>query len=145
MGGLIWSPLGQGYLTGKYRDASAKGRLVKAGSLARTDGERGRATVDILCRIAENRTGDASPGQVAIAWLLHRPGVTSVLLGARTQEQLADNLQAADMVLTAEEMEMLNAASAVPTTYPRSHQLLSSPDRNPPLPAMIERPAGGSG
>jgi aryl-alcohol dehydrogenase-like predicted oxidoreductase len=139
VGGLIWSPLSQGYLTGKYRDAKAEGRLVKAGSLARTDDERARATVDVLCRIAAEHGEHVSPEQVAIAWLLHRPGVTSVLVGARTAEQLANNLRAANVVLTAEDMERLNAASAVPAPYPRSHQLLSSSDRNPPLPAMVKR------
>jgi aryl-alcohol dehydrogenase-like predicted oxidoreductase len=140
VGGLIWSPLAQGYLTGKYRDAKAEGRLAKAGSLARTDDERARATVDALSSIAAERGDHVSPGQVAIAWLLHRPGVTSVLVGARTEEQLADNLRAAALVLSEEEMERLNTVSAVRAPYPRSHQLLSSSDRNPPLPAMVERP-----
>ena len=141
VGGLIWSPLGQGYLTGKYRDPKAEGRLNKAGSLARADDNRARATVDMLCQIADRRGEHVSPGQIAIAWLLHRPGVTSVLVGARTIEQLTDNLRAAEVMLSAEEMEALNAASAVQVPYPRSHQLMSSADRNPPLPAMIERPS----
>ena len=63
-----------------------------------------------------------SPAQVALAWLLGRPGVTSVIVGARTDEQLADNLAAADLSLSADETARLEAVSRPPLIYPFWHQ-----------------------
>ena len=137
VGTLVWSPLAQGYLTGKYAaDPAAQGRLSKSGNLAGTDSARARATVDALLAFAKAR-GDASPGQLAIAWLLRRPSVASILLGARSMAQLDDNLAAAAIRLSDEEMATLDEVSAPPVPYPLSHQRRSSPDRNPPLPVAI--------
>ena len=113
-----WSPLGGGWLTGKYRrDHRPEGstrlgedpnRGVEAYDKRNTD--RTWAIVDAVTAIADEH--GCTPGQVAIAWLLTRPSVSSVLLGARTLEQLDDNLGAADVELTDEEINRLTAISA---------------------------------
>ena len=70
-----------------------------------------------------------SPARVALAWLLGRPGVTSVVVGARTDEQLADNLAAAELSLSAEEVARLEAISRPPLIYPFWHQRKTASDR----------------
>ncbi len=80
-----------------------------------------------IVEVAEGR--GASPAQVALAWLLERPGVTSVIVGARTDEQLADNLAAASLSLSAEETARLEAVSRPPLLYPFWHQRESAGDR----------------
>ena len=69
---------------------------------------------------------------MALAWLIGRPGVTSVVIGARTDVQLEDNLKAAELVLTAEERARLDAVSAPPLLYPYWHQLNTAADRLSP-------------
>ena len=84
-------------------------------------------TIDAVVEVAEGR--GVSPAQVALAWLLGRPGVTSVIVGARTDEQLADNLAAADLSLSADEIARLEAVSRPPLIYPFWHQRDSASDR----------------
>ena len=84
-------------------------------------------TIEAIIEVAEGR--GASPAQVALAWLLERPGVTSVIVGARTDEQLADNLAAASLSLSAEEAALLEAVSRPPLLYPFWHQRESAGDR----------------
>lgn len=119
MGLLPWSPLGGGWLTGKYkRDAAPEGatRLgenPERGMEAwkkRNAQERTWAIIDVVVEIAEARGVSAS--QVALAWVAQQPAVTSVILGARTTEQLADNLGAAALTLTEEEVVRLSGVSA---------------------------------
>ena len=118
LGLLPWSPLGGGWLTGKYRrDESPKGatRLGEnpnRGVEAYDRRSRMERTWDVIVavrQIAEVR--GSSMAQVALAWLVDRPAVTSVILGARTLEQLEDNLGAADLHLSPAETEQLDAAS----------------------------------
>lgn len=130
VGALIWSPLAQGYLSAKYRQAGT-GRLDLNAMRPLFDDPQGRETVEALAEIADAREG-TSPSQVALAWLLRKPGVTSVLIGARNAMQLRDNLGAAALTLSDEEMCRLDAVSARPVPYPQSHQRRSHPDRNPP-------------
>ena len=113
-----WSPLGGGWLTGKYgRDARPSGatrlgedpdRGVEAYDGRNTD--RTHAVLDVQREVAE-RYG-RPPSHAALAWLSSRPGVSSVLLGARTVEQLADNLAASDLVLDAGDLDALTAISS---------------------------------
>lgn len=119
LGLLPWSPLGGGWLTGKYkRDASPEGatRLgenPERGMEAwkkRNGQERTWAIIDVVLEIAEARGVSAS--QVALAWVAQQPAVTSVILGARTTRQLADNLQAATLTLSGEEVARLSEVSA---------------------------------
>jgi aryl-alcohol dehydrogenase-like predicted oxidoreductase len=120
VGALVWSPLGWGRLTGKIR----RGRpLPKVSRLHETadlgppvDDERLFNVVDALDAIARE-TGRTIP-QIAINWLLQRPTVSSVILGARNEEQLRDNLGAVDWKLTAEQIATLDAASTVTPAYP---------------------------
>ncbi|KQT97738.1 aldo/keto reductase [Sanguibacter sp. Leaf3] len=118
IGLLPWSPLAGGWLTGKYeRDvppsgATRLGENPQRGMEAwqgRNDDERTWRVVDALREIADAR--DVSASQVALSWLADRPAVTSVILGARTVEQLSDNLAAADLVLTEDETTRLTEAS----------------------------------
>ena len=124
LGLLPWSPLGGGWLTGKYREDARPTGSTRLGE----DPERGfeayepRSTerrtwdvIDAVRMVAEEltatRTLPVSMAQVALAWVSDRPSVTSVILGARTTEQLEDNLLAADLHLTPEQTELLTAAS----------------------------------
>jgi aryl-alcohol dehydrogenase-like predicted oxidoreductase len=126
LGLLPWSPLGGGWLTGKYRreqpptGATRLGENPQRGVEAydrRSRVERTWDVVDAVREVAEKR--DASMAQVALAWLVDRPTVTSVILGARTVEQLDDNLGAADLHLTPEETARLDDASdPAPADYP---------------------------
>jgi aryl-alcohol dehydrogenase-like predicted oxidoreductase len=118
LGLLPWSPLGGGWLTGKYKQderpsgATRLGENPERGVEAydrRSSQQRTWDVVDAVRRVAEAR--GASMAQVALAWLKDRPAVTSVILGARTTEQLEDNLGAADLTLEAAEVEQLDAAS----------------------------------
>ena len=83
--------------------------------------------VDALVEIAEAH--GVSPAQVALAWLLGRPGVASLIVGARTEEQLADNLGAADLALGDDERARLDEVSAPPLLYPYWHQAKTASDR----------------
>ena len=120
LGILPWSPLGGGWLTGKYRreerpsGATRLGEDPDRGMEAygpRSAEERTWRVVDALRAVAEGR--GVSMAQVAIAWLASRPAVSSVILGARTLEQLDDNLGSADLRLEAAELDRLDAASAI--------------------------------
>lgn len=118
LGILPWSPLGGGWLTGKYsRPEASRGQSRLGGDAERGVGalggrggpERITGIVDAVREIAADRA--ASMAQVALAWVRSRPGVTSVILGARTIDHLNDNLGAVDVVLTDAETERLTAVS----------------------------------
>lgn len=134
IGALIWSPLAQGFLSGKFRQDGGESaqRLLLSNSLKLYDTPRGAAVVDVLIEIAAERPG-TSPGQVALNWLLARPGVSTVLIGARSDVQLADNLAAATWSLSAEEVARLDKASQTAMRYPNSHHRLFTLERNPQL------------
>ena len=120
LGILVYSPLGGGFLTGKYRRGQARpagARLTEADSLA-ADEEKGFDIVEELERIA--REHNSSVAQTALSYILARPGVSSVIVGARTPEQLADNLNAVNLELTAEETGRLDDISAPRPLYPHS-------------------------
>jgi aryl-alcohol dehydrogenase-like predicted oxidoreductase len=87
-------------------------------------------TVDTLIEIGSAH--GVSAARVALAWLIGRPGVTSLIVGARTSEQLADNLAAADLTLTADERERLDRVSAPVLRYPHWHQAKTARDRLSP-------------
>ncbi len=118
IGLLPWSPLGGGWLSGKYKrdqppaGATRLGENPKRGMEAWAARNADPRTWDVIDEVeaTAGRHG-ASPSQVALAWLADRPAVTSVILGARTTEQLADNLAAADLRLTAGETERLTEVS----------------------------------
>jgi aryl-alcohol dehydrogenase-like predicted oxidoreductase len=131
VGVLVWSPLAGGLLSGKYgrdREAPAGSRqLTNWGEPPVRHAEALWKIVDELVAIAEAR--GVSAAQVALAWLLARPGVSSLIIGARTEEQLDDNLAATSLVLTADEHVRLEEVSRPPLLYPYWHQAASAGDR----------------
>ncbi|MEN3307559.1 MAG: hypothetical protein V7603_3761 [Micromonosporaceae bacterium] len=131
LGVLVWSPLAGGLLSGKYRrDARPEGgsrQLTDWNEPPVYDQERLYDTVDALVSIGEQR--GVSAAQVALAYLLGRPAVTSLVIGARTAEQLTDNLAAADLKLGDEERQRLDKVSAPPLLYPYWHQAKTASDR----------------
>jgi aryl-alcohol dehydrogenase-like predicted oxidoreductase len=132
LGILVWSPLAGGLLSGKYRrnGSPENGTRQVSGTWneppVRTR-EKLYDTVEILVDIAGAH--GASPAQVALAWLLGRPAVTSVIIGARTDEQLLDNLGGASLLLSADERAALDKVSAPELIYPYWHQLNTAADR----------------
>jgi aryl-alcohol dehydrogenase-like predicted oxidoreductase len=132
LGILVWSPLAGGLVSGKYRrDASPSGQTRQLSGDWNEPPVRDREklydTIEVLVEVAAAH--GASPAQVALAWLLGRPAVTSLIIGARTEEQLRDNLGAASLSLTPGETEALNKVSAPDLIYPHWHQLATSADR----------------
>jgi aryl-alcohol dehydrogenase-like predicted oxidoreductase len=123
LGVLVWSPLAGGLLTGKYRRdrQPEQGRHV-AGWIEPPvrDVDRLYDTIDVLVEVAEER--GATPAQVALAYLLTKPAVSSLILGARHADQLQSNLKAVEIDLSAEELARLDAVSAPPLIYPHWHQ-----------------------
>lgn len=118
-----WGPLGGGFLSGKYHrgDRPQSGRLAvmpdeSEEAWHRRDRERNWRVLDVMDDIVTEY--NLKHTQIAIAWLLAQPGVDSVILGARTMDQLEDNLQAAELDLPAEEVERLTQISAPPKGYP---------------------------
>jgi aryl-alcohol dehydrogenase-like predicted oxidoreductase len=131
LGVLVWSPLAGGLLTGKYR----RDHEAPAGSRQLTDWNEPPVydqeglydIVEILVGIGEEH--GVSAAQVALAYILGKPAITSLVIGARTAEQLADNLAAASLSLTDAERARLDKASAPPLIYPYWHQANTASDR----------------
>jgi aryl-alcohol dehydrogenase-like predicted oxidoreductase len=126
IGLLPWSPLASGFLSGKYRKDEQAPSGTRAGSgnpmmdhiygdLARKD--QNWVTLDVVRDIAEDN--GVTPGQVALSWIANRPGVTAPIIGARTMDQLEQNLIAGDLVLAQKETARLDEVSApTPNDYP---------------------------
>lgn len=133
VGALIWSPLGWGRLTGKIR----RGQPLPETSRLHTTADKGPPVdndrlfriVDALDGVAKE-TGKSIP-QIALNWLFHRPTVSSVIIGARDEKQLKDNLGAIGWNLTPEQIARLDAASETTKPYPYWHQS-GFAERNPP-------------
>ena len=131
VGILVWSPLAGGLLSGKYR----RGQDMPEGSRHLTDWNEPPVhdedqlydIVDVLVEIGEAR--GVSAAQVALAWTLARPGIATVVVGARTEEQLADNLGAVDLALDDDERARLDEVSAPRLMYPYWHQAKSASER----------------
>jgi aryl-alcohol dehydrogenase-like predicted oxidoreductase len=134
LGVLVWSPLAGGLLSGKYRrgqDAPEGTRRFEGWTEPPVnDEDRLYDTVDVLVEIGEGH--GVSAAQVALAYTLAKPAVTSVIIGARTEEQLRDNLAAAELTLSAEEFDRLDTVSRVPLLYPYWHQANVQPGRFSP-------------
>jgi aryl-alcohol dehydrogenase-like predicted oxidoreductase len=136
VGAVVWSPLGWGRLGGKLR----RGQPLPAESRLQNPlvVERGPQApdaylfkvVDAIDAIARE-TGKTN-AQIALNWLLQRPSVSTLVIGARNEAQLRQNLGAVGWQLTKEQIAKLDAASAVPLIYPYWHQRLQYSDRNPP-------------
>jgi len=118
LGLMVWSPLAGGLLSGKYKaGANAEtGSRRQSFDFPPVDRERADIVIDAMRPLAEAR--GVSVAQIALAWLLHQPQVTSVIVGAKRPDQLADNLLATRVTLTAGELKTLGDASALPAEYP---------------------------
>lgn len=132
VGAVVWSPLGWGRLTGKIRRGAAlpeTSRLHKTGDMGpQVSDEYLYRVIDALDEVAAE-TGKTVP-QIALNWLLQRPTVSTVVIGARNEEQLTQNLGAIGWNLTKEQVAKLDAASAVTPAYPYWHQQ-GFQERNP--------------
>ena len=136
VGIMAWSPLHAGLLTGKFRrDARpTESRLNQLDAPGTVDLERVYRIVDVLLEIGKDR--GVSAAQVALNWVMHKPGVDTVVLGARNAEQLRDNLAAATWHLHPEEVTRLDEVSALPEPYPYWHQHKFGVERNPRIPSL---------
>jgi aryl-alcohol dehydrogenase-like predicted oxidoreductase len=120
IGILVWSALAGGFLAGKYsrsNPAPAGTRFADAGQFVPFDKEMGYRVVDALKAVAARH--DASPARVALAWVLGRPAVSSVIVAARKPEHLEDNIRAVDLDLADEDVRLLDAASDPGVPYPK--------------------------
>jgi aryl-alcohol dehydrogenase-like predicted oxidoreductase len=130
---MAWSPLQGGLLSGKFRRGQEKpseSRLNTLEAPGTIDPERLYRTVDALADIAQQR--GVSISQAALNWVMRKPRVDTVIIGARNEQQLRDNLAAAAWSLTDAEVEHLDDVSALPLPYPNWHQRKFAGDRNPP-------------
>jgi aryl-alcohol dehydrogenase-like predicted oxidoreductase len=117
VGLMVWSPLAGGWLSGKYADGSAAAEdRRKAFDFPPVDGVRGPAVIAAMRPVAAAH--GCSVARIALAWLLHQPHVTSVIVGAKRPAQLEDNLAALQVTLSADELAALDRASALPPEYP---------------------------
>jgi aryl-alcohol dehydrogenase-like predicted oxidoreductase len=130
---IVWSPLGWGRLTGKLRRGAPKPQVSRLPATAHkgppVDDEYLFRVVDALDEIA-GETGKTIP-QIALNWLLQRPTVANVIIGARNEEQLRQNLGAVGWNLTKDQVARLDAASETTTAYPYWHQRANQYGRNP--------------
>ncbi len=131
LGILVWSPLAGGLLSGKFRRDAAQpenSRHLSGWNEPPVRNEdRLYDTIEVLLDVA--KAHGVSAAQVALAWLLGRPGVTSLVIGARTDEQLSDNLASADLVLSSDERAALDQVSTPDLIYPYWHQAQTANDR----------------
>ena len=135
VGCVVWSPLGWARLTGKYRRGHPPPAVSRLQSKLNTDvgpqvsDEYLYKVVDAIDEVAKE-TGKTVP-QIALNWLLHRPTISTLVIGARDEQQLRANLGAIGWNLTAEQVAKLDAASATQLPYPYWHQR-GFAERNPP-------------
>lgn len=131
MGLLVWSPLAGGFLSGKYtreNQGGADDRRTKF-DFPPVDPEKGYGVIDVLRDIAKAR--ETSVAQIALAWVLNQPAVTSVIIGAKRPDQLQDNLGAAGVVLDEAELSRLDQVSRLRPEYPLWNPLMYTQDRYP--------------
>jgi aryl-alcohol dehydrogenase-like predicted oxidoreductase len=142
LGTLVWSPLAGGLLSGKHRRGQdgPEGTRQLAGwdEPPVYDEDRLYDTIEVLVEVAEGH--GVSAAQVALAWLLTRPTISSVIVGARTDEQLADNLKAAELTLADDELARLEEVSRQPLLYPYWHQRKTASARLSPADLTLLAP-----
>jgi aryl-alcohol dehydrogenase-like predicted oxidoreductase len=141
LGILVWSPIAGGLLSGKYRrgQATPEGTRVAAGWTEPPirDEERLWDIVDVLVDIGKAR--GVSGAQVALAWLLGRPAVTSLVIGGRNEAHFKDNIAAAELKLTLDERTRLDKVSKPPVIYPYWHQAFTAHRRFSEADLVIDR------
>jgi len=130
LGLMAWSPLAGGLLSGKFDRAGSSdpdARRIHI-DFPPIEPEHGYTVIDAVKRVAARV--EATPAQVALAWLLAQPGVTTAIVGARRPEQLQDNLRALELALSDDDMAQLDAASRLPTYYPAWVQAMTNVHRD---------------
>lgn len=140
LGAMVWSPLAAGLLSGKHRrGAQADGSRQLAGWTEPPirDEDRLWRIVDVLTDVANDR--GVSAAQVALAWLLTRPAITTLVIGGRTEEQFANNLGAVDLTLSESEIQRLEEVGRPPVIYPYWHQGRTASDRLGPADLVLKR------
>jgi aryl-alcohol dehydrogenase-like predicted oxidoreductase len=117
MGLMVWSPLAGGFLSGKYsrNAATEEGRRVNF-DFPPINKEKAFDIIDVMQKIAQSK--GISVAQIALAWLLHQPVVTTVIVGAKREEQLQDNLKSVEIKLSSEELTQLDEVSKLAPEYP---------------------------
>ena len=128
VGMMVWSPLSGGLLTGKYKRNGQKeeGRL-NTFPFPPFHEERAYNVLDVLIPMAQQK--QVSVSQLALAWLLHQPVVSSIIIGATKIHQLQDNLKSIDVVFMADELNQLNEVSKLPVEYPANVLEIMTMDR----------------
>ena len=132
LGLMVWSPLAGGFLSGKYRrdGQGPQGSRRTDFDFPPVNKERAYAVIDVMDGVAKEH--DVSVARVALAWLLHQPHVTTLIIGAKTEQQLEDNLAATTLKLTPEQLAKLDAVSKLPAEYPGWMIERQGADRVPP-------------
>jgi len=132
VGLMVWSPLAGGLLSGKFGPGSngPEGARRAAFDFPPVNKDRAWACIDLMREIGHAH-GGASVARVALAYVLAKPFVTTVIIGAKTMEQLDDNLEAAKLTLTADELKKLDDVSALPAEYPGWMLARQSAERRP--------------
>jgi aryl-alcohol dehydrogenase-like predicted oxidoreductase len=136
---LVWSPLAGGLLSGKFsrENQNPEGSRRSEFDAPIVDKERTWRILDAMAPMAEAH--DCSPARISLAWLLAKPVVTSVIIGAKRLEQLQDNLSAADLELAADEIKVLDEVSALPPEYPGWMLVQQGADRSEAVPRPISQ------
>lgn len=117
VGLMVWSPLAGGFLTGKYtRQSVAEDGRIASFDFPPINKEKAYDIIDVMQAVAAVK--GVTVAQIALAWLLHQPVVSSIIIGAKKPEQLADNLAATEVKLTPDELEQLDAVSKLAPEYP---------------------------
>jgi aryl-alcohol dehydrogenase-like predicted oxidoreductase len=137
---LVWSPLAGGLLSGKFSRANQKPEDSRrsAFDFPLVDKERTWKILDVMAPIAQAH--NCSPARISLAWVLAKPFVTSVIIGAKSAAQLADNVASVDVKLTPDEIQQLDAVSALPPEYPGWMLPFQSSNRLEPIARPIPGP-----
>ena len=129
VGMMVWSPLSGGLLTGKYkRDGQKEEGRLNSFPFPPFHEERAYDVLDVLAPIAKQK--NVSIAQLALAWLLHQPVVSSIIIGATKLHQLEDNLKAVDVLFTEDELNQLHEVSKLPVEYPANVLEIMTMDRS---------------
>jgi aryl-alcohol dehydrogenase-like predicted oxidoreductase len=138
---LVWSPLAGGLLSGKFSRENQKPEASRRSEFdfPVVDKERTWKILDVMAPIA--KAHNCSPARIALAWLLTKPAVTSIIIGAKRLEQLHDNVAAVDVKLTPEQIKQLDDVSALPPEYPGWMLPFQSSNRLEPVARQIPKPA----
>jgi aryl-alcohol dehydrogenase-like predicted oxidoreductase len=144
MGLLVWSPLAGGLLSGKFsrENQSPEGSRRSSFDFPIVDKERAWNVIDVVKPIAEAHR--CSPARIALAWLLSKPVVTSVIVGAKRLGQLEDNIAAVDIALSDDEIRELDAVSELPAEYPGWMLATQAADRLGPVDLWGDKTASAS-